>query len=407
VPPASPRRHTLSSYDDDESLPYFSSSLESTSSPVRCFSGSEAKFQCILHLQQPSPAVKEPPVIFWKDGFGHLLRNEGRTVIQFDSSTGLCSLSIGQSRLSDCGRYTCTAVTEGGSASTTGTLQVTPLPPKRPKKAPVVSSLNSERLRLEWESEEEEIPGENSSGGSLVKFFTVEHSLGGGGSEEEESSWTSTVVVDGTEAEIRHLIPGQMYAFRIIAHGEGRTRSEPSPSTEPVIIPHEEEEELLLSPGGSSSPASVSVPEESFQKKWVELEDLGRGRFSVVRKVQEASSGEERAAKVVPRKRWKRQLVLKEFQVLQAIRSQFVPAAVEFCESGRSGSSIVVMELVRGKEILQYFLDKGEEEEGCYGEGEVMGLMEQLLKALEHLHGLEIAHLDLEVRIGRSNFDSL
>jgi hypothetical protein len=111
-------------------------------------------------------------------------------------------------------------VTEGGSASTTGTLQVTPLPPKRPKKAPVVSSLNSERLRLEWESEEEEIPGENSSGGSLVKFFTVEHSLG---SEEEESSWTSTVLVDGMEAEIRHLIPGQMYAFRKLLMGkEGR-----------------------------------------------------------------------------------------------------------------------------------------------------------------------------------------
>jgi len=47
---------------------------------------------------------------------------------------------------------------------------------------------------------------------------------------------------------------------------------------------------------------------------------------------------------------------------------------------------------VEGRGILSYMC-----EHETYFESHVAALMEQLLKALEHIHGLEIAHLDLEV----------
>jgi len=320
---------TLSSYDDDEYTPVFIQHLEKS---VKCLSGDQVILQCVLSTSTNNRLYKnDPPVIFWKDAFGHLIRSNENHTVSFSEDDGLCSLRIHHARLSDSGRYTCTAVTDGGSASTTGVLSVTPLSPPKPGPPQVISVL-SESVSLVWSPMKKD---DEEQSASIVKFFTVEHCIA------ESDMWTSCAVVDGYSCQVHHLVSGQMYSFRIIAHGEGRTRSDPSDPSEPVIVPVPSS-----SSPNSSAPSTPTREEEQgkdFHRKYVELEDLNRGRFSVIRKCQEVSSGKEMVVKCVPRKRWKKQFVQKEFQILSATNTTFVVSPVEFYDT--LVHSVIVMEM--------------------------------------------------------------
>lgn len=200
---------------------------------------------------------------------------------------------------------------------------------------------------------------------SIVKFYTIQHCIA------ESELWTSCSVVAECKCRIHHLTPGQMYSFRIIAHGEGSTKSEPSPPSESVIIP-------ILSPapmtpvtasksfdcssvssdqsisksindsslnisgnfgdvkerkGSKTDGISAPKRDQEFHKTYIELEDIDRGRFSIIRKCQKINSGEELAVKFVHRKRWKKQLIVKEFQILTAISHPNVVRGHDFCET--------------------------------------------------------------------------
>lgn len=163
-----------------------------------------------------------------------------------------------------------------------------------------------------------------------------------------------------------------MYSFRIIAHGEGSTKSEPSPPSESVIIPimtpiSPANTTKSMDSTGNSSDLSISLNKSSlndssasngggkgsrdgaiqkkdqeFHKTYIELEDIDRGRFSIIRKCQKISTGEELAVKFVHRKRWKKQLIVKEFQILTAISHPNVVTGHEFCET--SMYTAIVME---------------------------------------------------------------
>ena len=56
-----------------------------------------------------------------------------------------------------------------------------------------------------------------------------------------------------------------------------------------------------------------------FERKFIELEDLGRGRFGVVRKCQEILTGAEVAVKFVHRKRQSRDATQKEHEILAGL----------------------------------------------------------------------------------------
>ena len=56
-----------------------------------------------------------------------------------------------------------------------------------------------------------------------------------------------------------------------------------------------------------------------FERKFIELEDLGRGRFGVVRKCQEILTGTEVAVKFVHRKRQSRDATQKEHEILAGL----------------------------------------------------------------------------------------
>jgi hypothetical protein len=231
---------------------------------------------------------------------------------------------------------------------------------------------------MQWQPTE---AGGNLS--SIVKFYTVETSI------LESEVWTSCAVVAKSFCKVQNLSPGTLYSFRIIAHGEGSTRSKPSLPSESLVLPlPTPTSPTTTSPSTPTSNGHTST--EEFSLKYKESEELAKGRFSVVHKCLELCSGEEFAVKLIPRHRWKRQLILKEYQILKAISHVNVSSAKEFCDTPMY--SAIVMQFVRGSGILEYLC-----EQDHYMEYSVACLMQQLFLALEHIHSLEIAHLDIEV----------
>ena len=87
-----------------------------------------------------------------------------------------------------------------------------------------------------------------------------------------------------------------MYSFRIISHGEGSTKSDPSEPSEPIIIPPTTPQSPKLSMFSRTSLSSMSIPEDvtdsasvkfggrgetDFHKKYIELDDIERGTIKL------------------------------------------------------------------------------------------------------------------------------
>lgn len=102
----------------DELRPMFWKELEN----IKCTSGDTITFQCQVYINP-----NEPCMVKWQDAFGYVLRNGPRTNVMFDESTGICTLTIYETRLSDSGRFTCTAtsITCGTCSITSAVLSVT------------------------------------------------------------------------------------------------------------------------------------------------------------------------------------------------------------------------------------------------------------------------------------------
>ena len=59
--------------------------------------------------------------------------------------------------------------------------------------------------------------------------------------------------------------------------------------------------------------------QRDFERRYIELEELGRGRFSVVRRCQEILSGNEVAVKFINRRKQSREETQKEFEILSIL----------------------------------------------------------------------------------------
>ena len=68
--------------------------------------------------------------------------------------------------------------------------------------------------------------------------------------------------------------------------------------------------------GSGSGGLDTSCWQRDFERKYIELEELGRGRFSVVRKCQEILSGTEVAVKFVNRRKQSREDTQREYEIL-------------------------------------------------------------------------------------------
>ncbi|XP_028822877.1 serine/threonine-protein kinase 17A [Denticeps clupeoides] len=148
---------------------------------------------------------------------------------------------------------------------------------------------------------------------------------------------------------------------------------------------------------GLLSDIRTAVRTEAFTDNYdiIPGKELGRGKFAVVRKCVEKSSGREYAAKFM-RKRRKGQdcrlEIVHEIAVLELATAS--PRVINLHEVYEMASEMVlVLEFAAGGEIFNQCVAEGDE---AFKEDDVKRLMRQILEGVSFLHKNSVVHLDLK-----------
>ncbi|XP_076465553.1 serine/threonine-protein kinase 17B-like [Babylonia areolata] len=147
-----------------------------------------------------------------------------------------------------------------------------------------------------------------------------------------------------------------------------------------------------LNVGGKYTPSST-IRTEPLTSKYTIQGDIGRGKFAVVRKCVDITTGETVAAKVI-RKRRKgkscREEILREVVMLEYAMAH--PRLVSLREVFETPSELIlVTEYCSGGELFHECVI-----EESFEEKDVIHLMVQILEGLCFLHENNIVHLDLK-----------
>ncbi|XP_063611632.1 proteoglycan 4-like [Penaeus indicus] len=127
-----------------------------------------------------------------------------------------------------------------------------------------------------------------------------------------------------------------------------------------------------------------------FPAKYSVLHDLGKGRFSVVKRCRRLRDGREMAAKFVRKARQDESLTEAEFRILRRMRH---PALVRphALYAATPKFHVFVMELVVGLPLLDWIFTREETTEA-----ECADMLSQVVLALQYLHSHNVAYLDLK-----------
>ncbi|TNN04436.1 hypothetical protein fugu_001465, partial [Takifugu bimaculatus] len=152
--------------------------------------------------------------------------------------------------------------------------------------------------------------------------------------------------------------------------------------------------------GSASSSASIKVQDsgfdgtgiqwkENFEATFTELCEIGRGRFSVVKKCLNKSTKKEVAVKFVSKKMQKKEQVAQEADVLLHVQNHQLVALLDTYESPTA--LMLVLELLEDGRLLDYLVAHDE-----LMEEKVSFFIREILEALQNLHTCRVAHLDLK-----------
>jgi len=139
-------------------------------------------------------------------------------------------------------------------------------------------------------------------------------------------------------------------------------------------------------PGGSKS---------SVKRKIAEVytfgEELGRGGFSIVRKGTNKETGAEFAVKIIEKSAGEEELQLlqREIDIMKKLKHKNIISLEEVYDE--PDNIYLVMELVTGGELFDQIVSRG-----TYGERDAATIVQQILCAVEYMHGNGIAHRDLK-----------
>ncbi|CAL4061284.1 unnamed protein product [Meganyctiphanes norvegica] len=177
-------------------------------------------------------------------------------------------------------------------------------------------------------------------------------------------------------------------ATREVAMQEDNTQN----TAEPVEEEEEssEEEEDFMRPIEDGDTAPTVRWHSGFQRKYVVVHDLGKGRFSMVKRCRRLRDNFEVAAKFVGRQRQSDDLTEREFHLLRRLQHPAFPRAVALYKATPK-FSIMLTELVMGIPLLDWFFAQEEPTES-----KCAYFITQLVAALQYLHSKNIAHLDVK-----------
>ncbi|XP_011632760.1 titin-like [Pogonomyrmex barbatus] len=231
-------------------------------------------------------------------------------------------------------------------------------------------------------------------GGRTLIGYTVE------ARRASESTWT--VIAESCHSlshtvattEKNSVIPGESYYFRIRAeniHG----LSDPSMESELVRILREGKR-CFKRKTNKSEPSfepRIVIPEEGkfFGEKYDVLEELGKGRYGVVKKVIERLTGVNFAAKFVRTIKTKdREQVREEIKIMNALRHPKLLLLVAAYEYPRE--TVLITEYISGGELFERVVA----DDFILTERDSILFMRQICQGVEYMHQNKIVHLDLK-----------
>eukprot|EP00069_Balaena_mysticetus_P008083 bmy_05713T0 len=152
--------------------------------------------------------------------------------------------------------------------------------------------------------------------------------------------------------------------------------------------------------GSASSSASLRVLgpgsdgimvtwKDNFDCFYSEVAELGRGRFSVVKKCDQKGTKRAVATKFVNKKLMKRDQVAHELGILQNLQHPLLVGLLDTFET--STSYVLVLEMADQGRLLECVVRWGN-----LTEGKIRAYLGEVLEAVRYLHNCRIAHLDLK-----------
>ncbi|WAR10957.1 KALRN-like protein [Mya arenaria] len=237
------------------------------------------------------------PNVTWTFNSNISVVPDHRTITAYRED-GVVTLQISQVTAADSGEYTCVANSDIGGVVTRATLTVLdrPDPPSKPDMKTQVGT----SVHLEWRP-----PSTVSCG--QIQGYTIEFN------EVGLDYWQAGIpYVPTTSQVIGDLSPGAIYQFRVRANNTIGMSDHSIPS-DFVAIPTESE--LTENADGN-----FTTWKTTYENDFTELEELERGRFSIVKKTSQNCSGQHFAAKYIKKRGTCKALVETEYNTVQSLQ---------------------------------------------------------------------------------------
>uniref|UniRef100_G3TSK0 Kalirin RhoGEF kinase n=1 Tax=Loxodonta africana TaxID=9785 RepID=G3TSK0_LOXAF len=152
--------------------------------------------------------------------------------------------------------------------------------------------------------------------------------------------------------------------------------------------------------GTTSTSATVKVQDaaadgatiswkDNFDSAYTELNEIGRGRFSIVKKCIHKATRKDVAVKFVSKKMKKKEQAAHEAALLQHLQH---PQYITLHDTYESPTSyILILELMDDGRLLDYLMNHDE-----LMEEKVAFYIRDIMEALQYLHSCRVAHLDIK-----------
>lgn len=309
-------------------------------SPVRATAGEVARLSVEM-------SHAEGTIVAWrKEGENRNVKQDDRH--QLHQNAGFIYLEIARCRPLDSGTYHCTVRGEKGSCSVKISLYVT-----GGSGTTWARVLSTTKVEVDWER-----PDIDSCN---LEYRTI-----------PSLEWIPVLEVVRSPPAVLELLPGASYSFRVV----GKNGNATSPSSV-VTLPMDE---------------GISWEAEQFVGRYLELDELGKGRFAIVRRARDRGTGQEVALKQTPRHKQSRLLTRAEYDLLASTHhGNIVRAFALFENAPQPGVDTIILELVRGPMLFAYLSEKTD-----YTEAMASKYTSELLSALQWLHCRRISHLDIK-----------
>ena len=151
-------------------------------------------------------------------------------------------------------------------------------------------------------------------------------------------------------------------------------------------VPDLEEGEALELP---PRPPVYAKTDVSYESQYRSMEELGKGKFGVVKRCTRKSDGVELAAKFIKVTASSRAEVQREIEMMNKLHHKRLISLYDAFET--KAEMVVIMELVTGGELFEKVVD-----DDNLTEKQVIRYTKQILYGVQHMHRKAMVHLDLK-----------